>query len=291
LDVNKASSPCKSRMQPTNNELHNNISNHKQIFPNSCKLMMQEPNELLQNQKNLSSLSFSSKKIKNTRRAEIEAFSYHYHDYSTVKPFTGKIQKSSGKFPKKLHQIISEPNFENIITWLPNGRAFRINDTKNFLRIVFPASNINYSSFLRQLWNWGFQRITHNQYYHEMFLRGMPHLCDAIKRLRKEDLKQRSKEEKSFALKEFHRLSTMYPALKDRKFNKSSDNIPTTPFGTFERNQKTDVTLENKIERSNETNKTFRNNTNTNNIPRSKMTEAELTAIVAMKQLSAIISS
>ena len=45
-----------------------------------------------------------------------------------------------------------------------------------------------FSSFMRQANGWGFRRITHgrdrNTYYHDMFLRGLPHLCKMMKRPR-----------------------------------------------------------------------------------------------------------
>jgi len=43
-----------------------------------------------------------------------------------------------------------------------------------------------FSSFIRQANGWGFRRITQgrdrNSYYHELFLRGLPHLCKQMKR-------------------------------------------------------------------------------------------------------------
>jgi len=43
-----------------------------------------------------------------------------------------------------------------------------------------------FSSFVRQANGWGFRRLTQgkdrNSYYHEQFLRGLPHLCKTMKR-------------------------------------------------------------------------------------------------------------
>jgi hypothetical protein len=43
-----------------------------------------------------------------------------------------------------------------------------------------------FSSFIRQANGWGFRRVTQgrdrNSYYHELFMRGLPHLCKDMKR-------------------------------------------------------------------------------------------------------------
>jgi len=92
----------------------------------------------------------------------------------------------SGKeppFPVKLHRILSNPEFRNVVTWLPHGRSWRVLKPKAFEEKVIPLyfRHAKYASFMRQVNGWGFRRMTngpdHNSYYHELFLRGLPQLC------------------------------------------------------------------------------------------------------------------
>jgi len=91
-------------------------------------------------------------------------------------------------FPVVLHQILSEPKFHDIITWLPHGRSFKVLDRDKFIDDVaheFFSFN-KYRSFSRQLNLWGFSRISegcdHGSYYHKYFHRGLPQLVYKIKR-------------------------------------------------------------------------------------------------------------
>jgi hypothetical protein len=105
---------------------------------------------------------------------------YSYRDYSAEKKsisFAITSQKSNTKddtFPVKLHMILSNPAFEDIIAWLPHGRSWRILQQKAFEEKVIPLyfRHGRYSSFARQVNGWGFRRITHgsdyNSYYHEV---------------------------------------------------------------------------------------------------------------------------
>jgi HSF-type DNA-binding len=56
-------------------------------------------------------------------------------------------------FPSILHEILSNPEYSEIITWLPHGRAWRIIRQKQFERLVIPLHfrHGRYSSFMRQV--------------------------------------------------------------------------------------------------------------------------------------------
>lgn len=77
-------------------------------------------------------------------------------------------------FPTKLRRILSNPKFQEFITWLPHGRSWRILKPKAFEAIVIPLyfHHAKYASFMRQVNGWGFQRMTqgldHNSYYHNV---------------------------------------------------------------------------------------------------------------------------
>lgn len=111
---------------------------------------------------------------------------HSYCDFSSVPPEMDykdveAIEEMS--FSRKLHDILSKKEFQECISWLPHGRAFKIYVPKSLeqtkvLEIYFGHNR--FSSFLRQLSNYGFKHISsgrdRNSYYHECMLQGMPHL-------------------------------------------------------------------------------------------------------------------
>jgi len=120
-------------------------------------------------------------------------------------------------FPAKLHMILSNHDFQDIIAWLPHGRSWRILQQKAFEERVIPLyfRHGRYSSFTRQVNGWGFRRVTHgsdyNSYYHEMFLRGMPHLCDKLRRLTNKDTIPKRKKGEEEPSPDFYALSESFP--------------------------------------------------------------------------------
>lgn len=129
------------------------------------------------------------------------------------------ISAKEPTFPVKLHLILSNLEFEDIIAWLPHGRSWRILQQKAFEERVIPLyfRHGRYSSFARQVNGWGFRRVTHgsdyNSYYHEMFLLGMPHLCDKMRRLTSKDATSRKKNEEEQA-PDFYALSRTNPLVE-----------------------------------------------------------------------------
>lgn len=85
--------------------------------------------------------------------------------------------------------MLSNPELEDVIAWLPHGRSFRILNIQKLEQYAIPRyfRHGNYSSFSRQINGWGFKRSMHGpnyqSYYHPLFLRGLPHLCERLKRL------------------------------------------------------------------------------------------------------------
>jgi len=91
-------------------------------------------------------------------------------------------------FPVKLHMMLSELENQEIICWMAHGRAWKILQTKKFEEKILPRyfRHGRYASFYRQVNGWGFSRIKrgmdYGAYYHELFLRGMPHLSRRMRR-------------------------------------------------------------------------------------------------------------
>jgi len=132
-----------------------------------------------------------------TMKEEKSKYESQYHDYSrTPNDKSAELGNAlaavaSGKeppFPVKLHRILSKAEHNDVISWLPHGRSWRVLKPKAFEEKVIPMyfRHAKYASFMRQVNGWGFKRMTqgpdHNSYYHELFLRGLPHLCVKMRR-------------------------------------------------------------------------------------------------------------
>jgi hypothetical protein len=129
-----------------------------------------------------------------------------YRDYASFQDdpiLELNIQTSKGRrkgprggvqapFPTKLHALLEENKFEDIISWQPHGRCFLLHKPKEFVRIVMPKyfKQSKITSFQRQLNLYGFTRILSagpdkGGYYHELFLRGnYSKLCSSIMRMK-----------------------------------------------------------------------------------------------------------
>ena len=77
-------------------------------------------------------------------------------------------------FPIKLHYILSSPKFQDCITWLPHGRAWKVLDQHVLEKRVIPLffRSDKYASFMRQVNGWAFTRVADgpdaNSYYHDV---------------------------------------------------------------------------------------------------------------------------
>jgi hypothetical protein len=128
----------------------------------------------------------------NSPRELLPAPYFYYRDHSTdedddpLTPLTPLARVPN--FPAKMHAILSRSDLADVVTWLPHGRAWRILKPREFEVRVIPSyfEHNKFSSFIRQANGWGFRRITkgpdRNAYYHELFLRGIPHLSKRMKR-------------------------------------------------------------------------------------------------------------
>jgi SHAQKYF class myb-like DNA-binding protein len=121
------------------------------------------------------------------RKVPSRVVDHTYHDYSNY-PVQDPVVKMS--FPKKLHEILSNPEFEHIISWMPHGRAWKLHSRDLFQTEVAPKyfHQEKFASFSRQLTGWGFKRLTKqgpdfNSYYHQCFLRDRPDLVVLLKRV------------------------------------------------------------------------------------------------------------
>ena len=87
-----------------------------------------------------------------------------YKDFSHIPPsennVTSLFKAASAKeptFPAKLHMILSNSQFEDIVSWMPHGRSWRILKPDVFEDRVLPLffCHCRLSSFMRQVNGWG----------------------------------------------------------------------------------------------------------------------------------------
>lgn len=112
-----------------------------------------------------------------------------YDDSSSGATLPGGTRGTDSNFPAKLHHILSRQDLSDVITWLPHGRSWRLVDRQAFMNQIMPKyfSHSNYASFARQVNGWGFKRMSrkgtdYGSYYHQLFLRGMPHIAKRMRR-------------------------------------------------------------------------------------------------------------
>jgi HSF-type DNA-binding len=98
-------------------------------------------------------------------------------------------------FPLKLHRVLqhlAENGHDDIMSWLPNGRAFVIRDLDRFVTELMPVyfhRMSKFNSFTRQIHMYHFKQVQGGPdkfaYRHDYFLRDEPDLCLQIQRTRK----------------------------------------------------------------------------------------------------------
>lgn len=126
-------------------------------------------------------------------------------------------------FPAKMHSILARSDFLDVVSWMPHGRSWRVLKPREFEIRVIPAffEHQKFSSFIRQANGWGFRRITQgrdrNSYYHELFLRGLPHLC---KKMKRPGVSKKTTMDAQYE-PDFYAISEMYPLPTDS----TTDNV------------------------------------------------------------------
>jgi len=80
-------------------------------------------------------------------------------------------------------EILNSEEHEDIVSWLPHGKAFMIHKKKRFAEEVLPQyfKAAKFTSFTRKLNRWGFTRVTRGtemgSYFHKFFQRSDPRMC------------------------------------------------------------------------------------------------------------------
>ena len=133
--------------------------------------------------------------------SDSEASSDAHEDEAATKtgagtPASSVKDKSTVSFPEKLMEILTILESESSdgtmsdqpISWLPRGDGFLISDPNEFTLKVLPrffSQRVEFSSFTRKLYWWGFRKVTRgagtDAFHHDCFLRADPALCRKIK--------------------------------------------------------------------------------------------------------------
>eukprot|EP00526_Cylindrotheca_closterium_P017640 CAMPEP_0113626962 /NCGR_PEP_ID=MMETSP0017_2-20120614/13953_1 /TAXON_ID=2856 /ORGANISM="Cylindrotheca closterium" /LENGTH=298 /DNA_ID=CAMNT_0000537179 /DNA_START=47 /DNA_END=943 /DNA_ORIENTATION=- /assembly_acc=CAM_ASM_000147 len=90
-------------------------------------------------------------------------------------------------FPYKLHTLLetvtADEELSTIISWLPDGKSFRIHSLEKFeqcvLKVYFPRQK-QVKSFMRQLQYYNFENFGEGLFCHPCFRRGQRNLCGQI---------------------------------------------------------------------------------------------------------------
>jgi len=96
-------------------------------------------------------------------------------DFVIPQRFTKSGRKKAVPFPLKLMKVLSNEEFEPVITWMPSGKSFSIVDSKTFVSEILPDhfKSAKYASFTRKLHRWGFMRHYRGEeagaFYHRFF--------------------------------------------------------------------------------------------------------------------------
>mmetsp|Transcript_11729 Transcript_11729/g.17205 ORF Transcript_11729/g.17205 Transcript_11729/m.17205 type:complete len:185 (+) Transcript_11729:79-633(+) len=94
-------------------------------------------------------------------------------------------------FPWKVYDMLETAEvdgFEDLVSWIPHGRAFMVHHPQKFVEQVMPIwfSQTKFASFQRQLNLYGFRRLTTGRdkgaYFNPRFLRGERQLIQKMNR-------------------------------------------------------------------------------------------------------------
>lgn len=98
---------------------------------------------------------------------------------------------SSESFPAKVYRLLAEAESNDqsdIVSFTPDGRSFKIHEPDTFMKDICPKffRQGHYSSFVRQLNFYGFERLAHGPdrgaFSHPYFVRGRPEYLPNIQR-------------------------------------------------------------------------------------------------------------
>jgi len=97
--------------------------------------------------------TFFQSRIENLSPMQLST-NHFMDDHNEVNPLNQKSKRRQMyTFPHRLHEIISNPEYSDYITWLPHGYAWKIVNRKQFEAVVIPRHfrHGRFTSFMRQV--------------------------------------------------------------------------------------------------------------------------------------------
>jgi len=103
---------------------------------------------------------------------------------NTTSPKYNTTHKRAKTFPEILLDIMSNPEYSHIVSWLPHGQSFAIHNADEFVSIILPKyfRKVIFRSFIRKLNRWGFRSVKRSvsgyesTFEHKLFVRDQPGL-------------------------------------------------------------------------------------------------------------------
>jgi hypothetical protein len=104
---------------------------------------------------------------KKPRVIQSNIIDHSYEDFANTPLINGALidgtTPRTSNFPAKLHEIMSNPEYEHIIEWMPHGRSWRVKNKELLESVVLKEhfTHSNFESFNRQVNLWGFKVRTY----------------------------------------------------------------------------------------------------------------------------------
>ena len=146
-------------------------------------------------------------------------------------------------FPEKLHRMLCDVEMNGqaeIVSFFLHGRAFSVNNRERFVAETLPKYlGLNrFSSFQRQLNLYGFVRIRSGPdkggYYHELFLKGRPLLCNYMRRVKNATILIDSGTSRRSSAPDFYRMKPSLLEIKDPTDKDDGEDVKKVISGVVE---------------------------------------------------------